>query len=251
MENPCGWKLIEKSGREILQMLESSNSWKYRPDGLTASNIRLKLDSLIKESCLKNPNIKKYCVNDGASNARAAVRLSGDLTQYLCCLHILQLAVTDVFYKSEVLSNDISEIIDKLKSVAQYVKKSPKAKGELVSACTDVGTKFIMPKQSNKTRWGSILNNFSSCLKLKEALNYLRSQDLDNWEDKIPNSIQMKIASGMVKVLERIDITTKKWEYDTKPTIQDVIPELWDLKSFLEQFASNPVNDKYVYFEFD
>ena len=104
----------------------------------TASNIRLKLDDLIEESCLGDSSLKKYCVNDGAANARAAVRLSKDLTQYLCCLHILQLAVTDVFYKSHVLSNDISEIIEVLKSLAQYVKKSPKAKGELVKACSEV-----------------------------------------------------------------------------------------------------------------
>ena len=210
----------------------------------TASNIRLKLDSLLEESCLADPSLKKYCVNDGAANARAAVRLSSGLEQYLCCLHILQLAVTDVFYKSQVLSNDIGEIIEVLKSLAQYVKKSPKAKGELVTACKDVGIKFTMPKQSNKTRWGSILSNFSSCLKMKEALSDLRNQDLEDWEGKLPSSVQLKIASGMVKILERIDITTKKWEFDSKPTVQDVIPELWDLKSFLEQFIANPMNDK-------
>ena len=57
------------------------------------STIALKLDGMIKQLELTNPNLHKYCVNDNASNIRMVNWETAYWEECFCDNHTLQLAI--------------------------------------------------------------------------------------------------------------------------------------------------------------
>ena len=181
---------------------------------------------------------------DNASNNKVMIRLSDELDAYYCCIHTMQLCVRGIF-KSKIVSLEVKDVVVKSHKLAVFVKRSEKNKNDLKNACEAVGIKFIMPKKSNKTRWNSTVVNLCSVLHLMPAFQYLVNTDTNlEWFDKVLNAAEVKLVEALVKMLERFKVTCKIWESDLKPTIQTVIPELWNLKDYLEKTMND--RERYI-----
>ena len=179
--------------------------------------------------------IEIVIVADNASNNKVMIRLSDELDAYYCCIHTLQLCVRGIF-KSKIVSLDVKDVVVKSNNLAVFVRRSEKNKNDLKNACEAAGIKFIMPKKSNKTRWNSTVVNLCSVLHLLPAFQHLVNTDTNlEWYDKVLNAAEVKLVEALVEMLERFKVTCKIWESDLKPTIQTVIPELWNLKDYLEK----------------
>ena len=109
------------------------------------------LDELIRELKLESSNIKKYSVNDNASNQRKAICESDFLKEYSCDVHTMNLLIVDTFDEYD----EMNPILDKCQSIAKVPKYSQGALEELKSECKTVGIPFYMPKKYPVIRWNS------------------------------------------------------------------------------------------------
>ena len=76
----------------------------------------------------------------------------------------------------------------------------------------------------------------SSTIKLKSALRYISQDDTEGrWYSVIPNAAEFKLLESLVAILARIKSACKVWEADKNPTIQTVIPELYNIKDVLKR----------------
>ena len=135
--------------------------------------------------------------------------------------------------------------MDKCKELATFVRRSERNKNELKKACQQTETSFKMPKVPNETRWNSKEANVATTISLKPALQRIQQDDTDlRWFDVIPNAAEFNLLESLVEILERVKVANKNWEGDLKPTIQFVVPELFDLKDILEKKHRN--KERYV-----
>ena len=201
----------------------------------TGRNIKLFINQFLAALGMDGNDISKTIVCDNASNNKVMIRLSGDLQVSYCNIHTMQLAIIDVF-KLDILNIKVDEVMLKCKELAKFVKRSEQNKNELKAACVRTGTKFIMPKLPNATRWNSKEANVSTTIKLKSALQHISHADTSlHWYDVIPNAAEFKLLESLVDILARIKIACKVWEADKNPTIQTVIPELYNIKDVLKR----------------
>ena len=213
---------------------------KYFPEAHTAVQMKVTLDGMIESLQLTEEKLKKYAVNDNAANAKAAIRLSQYLHQYLCDNHTMQLAVGDTF-KASVSGARMTEVLAKSKDLAKLTHTSGPALKELREACKSVGIKFTKLKNPNETRWNSSHTNMKSVLKLKPALEKLFRDDVDDkWSTRELTATEWKLLQGAVEVLEEVVLVTKAWEVEEEPTMNGVLEQIYNLTSKLENFIACP-----------
>ena len=147
------------------------------PDRHTGTTIKIKIDKMIKSLGLNTPGIIKYVINDNASNAVKAIKISLDLNQFLCAIHTLQLSIGDTFNDASVGPTAMKKILQNGKHLANTVKKFGPPAQELRKACQEVGIPYTTLKNPCETRWNSSKTNIDSHIKLEKALNHLVSTD--------------------------------------------------------------------------
>ena len=137
---------------------------------------------------------------------------------------------------SVTASESILDLIDSCRKLAGLLHRSGPAIAELKKACVTAEIPFTKVKNPNATRWNSIFLMIESILKLKPAWQVLNITEVHcgTLISKLLTTSQLKLADGVVKVLERVLLTTKKWEADKTPTLQFMVYELFELDIFLE-----------------
>ena len=213
---------------------------KFFPNAHKAVQIKIALDEMIEMLGVENPELKKYAVNDNAANAKAAIRLSNYLIQYLCDNHTLQLGVVDSF-KSNIYGAKTAEVLDKSKILSRLTHQSGPALRHLRDACSRLKVKFRKLKNPNETRWNSQYDCMKSTLRLKEPLDLLFAEDPDGlWSAKQITLAEWKLMQGAVEVLEEVEVVTKAWEVEVSPTMNGVLEQIYNLTTKLQEFISSP-----------
>ena len=213
---------------------------KFFPEAHKAVQIKIALDEMIERLEVDNPELKKYAVNDNAANAKAAIRLSNYLIQYLCDNHTLQLGVLDSF-KSNIYGAKTTEVLDKSKCLSKLTHQSGPALRHLRDACTRLNVKFRKLKNPNETRWNSQFACMKSTLRMKEPLDLLFTEDPGGlWSTKQITMAEWKLMQGAVEVLEGVEGVTKAWEVEESPTINGVLEQIYNLTTQLKDFTLSP-----------
>ena len=208
---------------------------RHFPDNHTGVNIKLNIDDMISRLRLDTLKIDKYVVNDNASNAVCAIKLSPDLTQILCANHTLNLAVEDTFKDVSVGVTTMKDVLAKGKVLSNAVKRSGPLMQEFKNACKEVGIAYTTMKNPNDTRWNSEVTNLSSILKVEKALIWLVNQDeTGQWSSKVFSPTEWRLAKAAVKVLQVPLLVTKVWEAEKNPTMNLVISEVYGMRERLE-----------------
>ena len=201
----------------------------------TGENLQVMMDQFMSALGLEGEEFGKYVVCDNASNNVVMIRLANDIEEYYCAIHTLALAVKAIFL-IEILTIKVQTCIWKCNEVAKYVRRSEHNRNDLREACKTMEIGFIMPKKPVDTRWNSVEANVTSILRLMPALQYLSTHDETlEWSDIVPNAAEAKVLESLVDILTQLKIATKKWEGEKEPTLQAVIPELWNVKDTLEK----------------
>ena len=173
-----------------------------------------------------NTNIVKYVVNDNASNAVLAIKLSPGLIQILCAIHTLQLGIRDTFKEAAVGPTQMKNVLQKGKNLANTVKKSGPLAQELKKACMEVGIQYTTLKNPSETRWNSSKTNLDSPIKIEKALNHLVSTDsTGQWTDMVYTPAEWRLVKAASEILEIPLKVTKVWEGKKYPTMNVVCPE--------------------------
>jgi len=171
------------------------------------------------------------------------VELSNDLKEYYCALHTMALCVKAIF-ELEIITIKVQVCMFKCREISKYVRRSEKHKNELKQACKEKEISFILPKKPIDVRWNSAEANVASVLRLMPALQHLAANDESlEWSSRVPNAAEVKVLESLVQLLTQIKVTCKKWEADKEPTLQLIIPELWNIKDVLER----KINDRERY----
>ena len=110
------------------------------------TTIALKLDSMLEELELTDPQVFKFCVNDNASNMQKAIRESNYLQQYLCDNHTLALVVKDCFDAVP----GMKRLLTKTKELAKMTHQSASvAHQQLQKQCKQMSVKYRKLKNPN------------------------------------------------------------------------------------------------------
>ena len=217
----------------------------FGPNRHTGLNLKLMMDQFMRVLTIEGPEIRKIVVCDNASNNKVMMRLGeGELEEYYCCLHTIQLCIEAVF-ELQVLNHRLLEIVDKCNECAKFVRRSETNKNDLFKACRLKEISPIMPKKSIDVRWNSKEANIESILKVKPALDHLvQTDETMSWAEKVPNAAETKVLESLEEILKHVKVSCKAWEGETHPTIQAVIPELWNLKDILTRKGNS--RERYV-----
>ena len=141
-------------------------------------------------------------MNDNASNAVLAIKLSPGLIQILCAIHTLQLGICDTFKEAAVGPTQMKNVLQKGKNVANTIKKSGPLTQELKKACKEVGIQYRTLKNPSETRWNSSKTNLDSTIKIDKALNHLVSTDsTGQWTDMVYTPAEWRLAKTASNVL--------------------------------------------------
>ena len=211
----------------------------------TGVNMKLLLDQFLAVLGLDGVNIHRTVVTDNASNNGVLFRLSRDtIIEYKCGIHTMSLAVKDV-WELKIVNIKVKDVLKKCKELAKFVRRSEINKNDLKEECRLKEVSFRMPVLPNDTRWHSVEMNVRSVLHLTPAIQSLAAKDASlQWKELVPDAAELKLLKSMVEILTRIKICCKIWESDTRPTIQTVIPEVYDILDVLEKKAKN--KERYV-----
>lgn len=101
-------------------------------------------------------------VTDNAANILSAVQLRG--WRSICCFaHLLNLTV-------QAGIGQISEIVQKVKNIVEYFKKSSQGLYKLQEIQKQMGILILKLKQDVPTRWNSIYDMLDRILKIKNKI---------------------------------------------------------------------------------
>ena len=144
------------------------------------TTIALKLDSMLEELELTDPQVFKFCVNDNASNMQKAIRESNYLQQYLCDNHTLALVVKDCFDAVP----GMKRLLTKTKELAKITHQSASvAHQQLQKQCKQI--------------------NMQSVLYLKPVLQVLFTEDDHNlWSPHALSAAEWKLLQGACTILQ-------------------------------------------------
>ena len=143
---------------------------RHFPERHLGSNIALKLDRMLEQLELTDPDLIKFCVNDNAANMIKGIRESEYLEEYLCDNHTLQLVIKDTFDQVE----GMKRLLRKCKDLAKMTHQSTSvANQQLKDRCKQMGIKFAKLKNPCETRWNSYYDCGISVLRLKNVLQVI------------------------------------------------------------------------------
>ena len=206
----------------------------------TGENILFVLESLFKEAGLDGDDVTRYILMDNASNNKRCATLgAGEHTVLWCANHTLQLAIHDAM-KVKIGTVRIRKLVKKFKDVSNLVRRCEARRDELKEACREKDISFIYPVKPGKTRWNSMEGNIHSCLKLRTALLHLSFYDRgNNWAVTVPSFREFDIADAVQKCLQPLKIATKIWEADRKCAIHEVVKQLFNIRTALQDLANS------------
>ena len=199
----------------------------------TGKNISLELDKMIEGLKLDIEELDMWSVNDNASNQKLAIKLSKHLKPYYCDLHTVQLSVRDTFKDVP----GVRTILKKTKKIAKKTHKSTKAMDELKKKSLENNVKFRKPKNPQKTRWNSQLENMKSIQHLKTPIRELCNEDDDWFKLRLKDDEWEKLDSA-VEVLEVVKDCTKVLEAEKTPTMNLVIERVYTIKEKLKKMST-------------
>ena len=174
-----------------------------------------------------------WSVNDNASNQKLAIKLSEHLKPYYCDLHTVQLSVRDTFKDVP----GVRTLLKKTKKIAKKTHKSTKAMDELKKKSLENNVKFRKPKNPQKTRWNSQLENMNSIQHLKTSIRELCNEDDDWFKLRLKDDEWEKLDSA-VEVLEVVKDCTKVLESEKTPTMNLVIERIYTIKEKLKNMST-------------
>ena len=122
---------------------------------------------------------------------------------------------------------------------------SSSSRAGTIQACLDVGVEYWKVKLANKTRWNSTVESFKSVKKIKPALDHLGATDnTGEWGSRVLTAVEYRWMDDVIEVLEPFRDSTKIFESEKEPTVQRVVPELYNMTDKLNKFSNSP--DKHV-----
>ncbi|XP_065682346.1 uncharacterized protein LOC136086280 isoform X1 [Hydra vulgaris] len=190
----------------------------------TGVAIAVNLDAFIANLNL-NEEVHRACVNDNGSNIVLAAKESDEINSELRCNdHTIQLVILKAIKNSIELSKAIKNCTD----LASHTHRSALSTTKLQDACEELGIKprkLIVPCT---TRWNSDYMCIKSVLEVKDAIKTLAKTN-DEFERSCPSDDQWKTLEYSIPFLEKIYNISVTLSADKRPTIQDVIPELYSL----------------------
>ena len=139
---------------------------RHFPGRHTGERIALKLDNMIEELGLDDLEIKKWSVNDNASNQKKAIEDSNYLQEYNCDIHTMQLGIGDTFKET----NGMTNVLENSKGIAKFTNQSTVALEQLKAECKAQNVRFRKPKNPNETRWNSSYACMDSIFHLRKPL---------------------------------------------------------------------------------
>lgn len=193
---------------------------------------------MIESLGLHEEKIKLFSINDNASNMRVAIRESAYLEELNCGIHTLSLAVGDTFKDVQ----GMTKVLKRAKKLAKYAHTEGPMK-QLKTAVESAGLKFRKPKTPGETRWSSQVDCMGSLQPYKEVFENL-SLDHPEWEKRCLTKQQWKLLDGALLNLKSFRETIKCWEGEKEPTIDRVIERLYVNHNVLDNFISDPKNQK-------
>jgi hypothetical protein len=194
----------------------------------TGAAIAVNLDSFISDLNL-DEEVHRACVNDNGSNVVLAAKESEEInTELRCNDHTLQLVVTKAIKNSPELQDGIKKCTD----LASHTHRSAPSTSKLQDECEKLGIKprkLIVPCT---TRWNSEYMCVRSVLQVKEAVQSL-AQTMDEFDRFCPSDDQWKTLENCLPYLQKVNSISETLSADKRPTIQEVIPELFVLQQEL------------------
>ena len=97
------------------------------------------------------------------------------------------------------------------------------------------------------TRWNSKNDCMESVRHLRPALQHVANNDLSGvWleKDLVFSAYEFAVMDAAVDILKHFKLFTKSLEGDLEPTIQNVLPELFELRDKLERKCES--DDLYI-----
>lgn len=226
---------------EMIRLVPNVSHFPQRHTGL---NIKLKVEKMLEAYGLLGSDVKIYVCHDNAANCKLAFRIFPGAIQMFCINHTLQLSICDSL-KGQVCGTNVADLLKKCKDLAKSVRKSPLMVTELKSVCTEIEINYVSLKPVQKIRWNSTATNTKSVIHLKPALVELSVKNgvSENWGSYEFTNQEWRLLGGINKILMKLLVITKTFESD-EPTIHLVIPKLFEIRKFLENFEHDPSNDR-------
>lgn len=190
----------------------------------TAENIGTELTRVLEE--WQVPLSKVVSVTtDGAENMKKGIRdFFGADCHWICLAHTL-----DLVARKAVQEKDVSDVLEKVKGIVTFFKRSVAASESLNKA---QGVKPLQLLQSCITRWNSTYKQLD---RFKELSPIVKAILPDH--KKAPamvNSEESTIIEEVVGVLQPFDMATKDMSYQKTVTASKVIPILRLLRDNLK-----------------
>ena len=206
----------------------------------TGKNISLSLDAMVEELGLSDGHWELFAVNDNAANVKLAIKLSQFLSQYLCDIHTLELAVKDCFKNTPGMSS----VVKKCKGIGKFTHQSTEATKMLRKEAIKGNIVFKKVINPPNTRWSGHFDNLASVLHLKKPLTNLMATH-DDWADHELTASDWKLVEGSVELLKPVRDTVKALEAEKDPTMHRVIERVYTMHSKIDSFISKPSNNRY------
>jgi len=200
---------------------------------------------MFKEAGLDKEDVTRFLIMDNAANNKRAATLgAGEFTSIWCCCHTLQLAVKDAM-RVKIGTVRVRKVVRKCKDVSNLVRRAEARRDELKEACKEKEVPFIYPVKPGKTRWNSMEGNIHSCLKLRSPLLHLSFYDRGNtWSVAVPTVMEFDVADAVQQCLSPLKIATKLWESENKPAIHQVVKQLFNIRTALQDIATSSPHAK-------
>ena len=148
---------------------------------------------------------------------------------------------------SEEIVNRVRKIVSNFRSIAKYVKNSPKAKEKIENfdaMSKSINRHTIHVSLDVRTRWNSALEMLTSLLKLKSGLqkfaHYLKTSDGKkklSYKKNLPNVTEQNwvLIEGLCVVLQPFKYVTEKLSGSNYLIFSQALPYLRRLKNFLQK----------------
>ena len=161
-----------------------------------------------------------------------------------CANHKIHNTVKECNKKSE----GMKIALEKAKRLVKHFKKSTVAANNIKAACAKTDHVSLKMMPAMKVRWNSVHDSVERLLNHEECVCYMdRHDQLQNVSQHIPDRNEWKLLGSMVEVLKPVKSVTKVFESESKPTINKVVENIFDLVEILKEEAvldSNPAVTK-------
>ncbi|KAJ4935081.1 hypothetical protein JOQ06_016617 [Pogonophryne albipinna] len=160
----------------------------------TSQNLAQELSRVAKEWGIQDKIAA--CVTDNASNIVKAVNDILKWNHVRCFAHLLNLTV-----RSSVHQTEIQALIPKVKSIAEYVRRSTVASAKLREMQLQMGQVQLRMKQDVATRWNSTYFMMQRAIEIKEPLPFEEVTVEMSSERFVTGSKAILMARGLQRIV--------------------------------------------------